>query len=168
MTTGLVKIVGIGVTGLVAAALADRRRDDVRPLDTLVGGAVVAGAANLANLLDLRPGRALKVTVLAALPLLLGDVGPAAARGRRRRRRGARRAATRPRGHRDARRHRRQRRGRARRHRPARAHRPPRPGAWRSSCSPALTLASEKVSFTRVIESTPGLRELDAWGRPAR
>ena len=31
VTTGLVKIVGIGATGLVAAALADRRRDDVAP-----------------------------------------------------------------------------------------------------------------------------------------
>jgi len=167
VTTGLVKIVGIGASGLLAASLADRQRDDVRALDTLVGGAVVAGTANLANLLDLRPGRALKVTVLASLPLLLaggaGSAPPAAAAtgaalgvlapdlagttmlGDT----GANAAgalvgvallgATGRRGRLAA-----------------------------LALLAGLTLASEKVSFTRVIESTPVLRELDAWGRPAR
>src|SRR5207237_893225 len=52
--------------GLLSAALVDRSggRDDLAVLDTLVGGAVVAGSANLLNLLDLRPGRALKVTLV--------------------------------------------------------------------------------------------------------
>ena len=56
----------------MSAALIDRgsRTRETQPrgipgaLDTLVGGAVVAGSANLLNLLDLRPGRALKATIL--------------------------------------------------------------------------------------------------------
>jgi hypothetical protein len=162
-----VKILGIGATGVVAAALADRGRADVGRIDTLVGGAVVAAAANMVNLLDLRPGRALKATLLAAAPLLLaprtaGGVDAAAAGG-------AALGVIRP----DlagtamlgdtganaagallgtALLHRCGRRGR---------------------CATliglvALTAASERVSFTRVIEATPGLRELDAWGRPPR
>jgi len=133
----------------------------------VVGGAVVAGAANLANLLDLRPGRALKVTVLAGLPLLLCDDGPSAARAAAAT--GAALGVLRPdlagtamlgdtganaagalvgtallgaTG----------RRGRV----------------LALAVLTGLTLASERVSFTRVIESTPVLRELDAWGRPAR
>ena len=167
VTTGLVKVAGIGATGLVAAALADRQRHDVSALDTLVGGALVAGAANLANLLDLRPGRALKVTVIAAVPLLLSPDGPAAARAAAAT--GAALGVLRPdlagtamlgdtganaagalvgtallgvAG----------RRGRV----------------LTLALLTGLTLASERVSFTRVIESTPVLRELDAWGRPAR
>ena len=167
VTTGLVKIVGIGVSGVAAAALADRGRDDVRPLDTLLGGAVVAGAANLVNLLDLRPGRALKATMIAAVPLLLppGRPGAEAAAAAA----GAALGVVRP----DL-------EGTAMLGDTganaagallgtalvSRAGRPGRVVALAALA--ALTLASERVSFTRVIESTPGLRELDAWGRPAR
>jgi UDP-N-acetylmuramyl pentapeptide phosphotransferase/UDP-N-acetylglucosamine-1-phosphate transferase len=172
VTTGAVKVVGLGVTGVLAAALADRRGDRLRPgsrtgegpgaLDTLVGGAVVAGTANLLNLLDLRPGRALKVTLAlgvvaaarpasavagasaagAALGLLrpdlagtsmLGDTGANAA--------GALLGT-------------------------ALVQRSGRRGRWAALAAlVGLTLASEKVSFTKVIESTPVLRELDALGR---
>ncbi|MFI6927595.1 hypothetical protein ACIBIZ_47220 [Nonomuraea spiralis] len=65
VTSGAIKILGIGATGLGAAALVSDG-----PLDTLVNGAAIAGAANLANLFDLRPGRAIKVGLLAGGPLL--------------------------------------------------------------------------------------------------
>ncbi|MDF2091774.1 hypothetical protein P0Y31_05425 [Knoellia sp. 3-2P3] len=172
VTTGAVKILGLGLTGLISAALVDRstRRSagadtsGRRPttLDTLVGGAVIAGAANLLNLLDLRPGRALKVTVLAGTLLatdarseaaagaavgaaaallgpdlagesMLGDTGANSA--------GALLGTALV-----------QRSGRG-----------ARLGAL--AVLAGLTLASERVSFTKFIESTPVLRELDALGR---
>lgn len=77
VTSGAVKLLGIGATGLAAAALTARR-----PADVVVDGALVAGAANLANLFDLRPGRAVKVGLLAAVPLLAAGLrrgAPAAA-----------------------------------------------------------------------------------------
>ena len=66
VTSGAVKILGIGATGLAAAALVSQG-----PADTLVNGVTIAGAANLANLFDLRPGRAIKVGLLTGGPLLV-------------------------------------------------------------------------------------------------
>ena len=80
VTTGAVKIVGLAATGLVATALADRHTERGL-LGTLVGGAAIAGCANLANLFDLRPGRTLKVVSLAAVPLLLPASATGAATG---------------------------------------------------------------------------------------
>ncbi len=73
VTGGAVKVLGIGLTGLLAGRLLGR----ASATDLLVRGAVVAGSANLVNLLDLRPGRALKAGGAAALAL--GQPGPAAA-----------------------------------------------------------------------------------------
>jgi hypothetical protein len=71
VTGGAVKAVGIGATSLAAAALVSPK-----PRDALLGGAVVAGFANLINLFDLRPGRALKVGLLhAPLVALPGPAG---------------------------------------------------------------------------------------------
>ncbi|HWA64782.1 MAG TPA: hypothetical protein VG899_00220 [Mycobacteriales bacterium] len=64
VTTGMVKLVTIGS---VAAAASHRQHR--KPVDAILGTVLVAGTANLVNLFDLRPGRAAKVTGLAAVAL---------------------------------------------------------------------------------------------------
>lgn len=130
-------------------------------VDVALGAGVIAGAANLLNLLDLRPGRALKVGLLAGVPLAAGPAGGMAAGpvgaaaallpedlaeetmlgdcGAN-----ALGAAL----------------GAALVARTGRVGR-----AVTLAAIAALTAASERVSFTAVIARTPGLRELDEWGR---
>ncbi|MDW3847458.1 hypothetical protein NMK34_12675 [Micromonospora sp. BRA006-A] len=173
VTAGMVKVAGVGVAGLGAAALlaADRRvaahprrrRAGAfgRGLDVLLGAGVVAGTANLVNLLDLRPGRALKSGMLLGAPLttgpygglaagavgasaaLIGDdlgervmVGDSGANALGALLGVSLAARTGPLGR-----------------------------AGVLAVLAALTAASEKVSFTQVIASTPGLRHLDELGR---
>ncbi|PZF98578.1 hypothetical protein [Micromonospora deserti] len=175
VTAGLLKIVGVGAAGLGAAALlatdpgvaGHRRRQRqgslARGVDVLLGAGVIAGTANLLNLLDLRPGRALKSGLLLGAPLARGPQGGIAA--------GAAGAAA----------------GLL----PAdlgeevmlgdsganalgavlgvalAARTGPLGRAGLLAVLAGLTVASEKVSFTQVIQRTPGLRELDALGRRA-
>ncbi|WP_448608217.1 hypothetical protein [Geodermatophilus sp. URMC 60] len=129
--------------------------------DAVLTTGLVAGTANLVNLLDLRPGRAAKAAALAAAaglggpsgPLVAGPLGASLAvlpadLGERvmlgdcganavGALLGLRAAAV-----------------------PGRRAR-----AGALAAVVGLTLASERVSFTRVIEATPGLRELDRLGR---
>ncbi|RMI36513.1 hypothetical protein, partial [Actinomadura harenae] len=79
VTTGAVKILGIGATGLAAAAMAGSpaRTAPGRAADTLLNGMIIAASANLMNLFDLRPGRAVKVGLLAGAPLALTSSGSA-------------------------------------------------------------------------------------------
>jgi len=67
VTTGTVKLGGIGVTGIVSAALAGGS-----PGDVVINAGLVAGGANLLNLFDLRPGRAIKVAVASGALLGVG------------------------------------------------------------------------------------------------
>jgi UDP-GlcNAc:undecaprenyl-phosphate/decaprenyl-phosphate GlcNAc-1-phosphate transferase len=154
VTTGAVKLGGIGVTGIISAALAGGA-----PADVVINAGLVAGGANLLNLFDLRPGRAIKVAAAsgallgaagqdgAAVPLgaalallpedlgeraMLGDAGANALGAML----GAAAAGL-------------SRTGRI---------------ALLSGII-ALTAASEKVSFTKVIERTPALHWLDMLGR---
>ncbi len=162
LTSGAVKIAGIGASGAAAAAVLGGPAADIA-----VNAGLVAGGANLLNLFDLRPGRAIKVTLAAAgllaagpraagpaarcaaaapagaaialLPddlgerAMLGDAGANALGAML----GAAAAATLP--------------------RPARV-------AVLAAII-GLTAASEVVSFTKVIERTPPLRRLDMLGR---
>jgi hypothetical protein len=164
VTTGLVKIAGLAATGLLAVALVDRGTPDRTRLDTVVGGAVVAGAANLANLLDLRPGRALKATILVSAVLLPGpgSIPAAAAAGAAAGVLPADLAGTAMLGDTGA--------NAAGALVGTALVRAGGRGARVATLAvlTAATLASERVSFTAVIESTPVLRRLDAWGRPAR
>jgi UDP-GlcNAc:undecaprenyl-phosphate/decaprenyl-phosphate GlcNAc-1-phosphate transferase len=172
LTTGGLKILGIGATGLAAAALAvpprtpTSRREGPsaagRAAEVATAGALVAGAANLANLFDLRPGRAFKVVLLHAPAALTGhpagglvaaacgpavallpeDLGERAMLGDT----GANAAGALL--------------GTA-----LAARLGPRGRLVALGVVTGLTLASERVSFTKVIAATPGLRELDALGR---
>ncbi|WP_435124852.1 hypothetical protein [Micromonospora tulbaghiae] len=173
VTAGMVKVAGVGVAGLGAAALlaADRRvaahprrrRAGAfgRGLDVLLGAGVVAGTANLVNLLDLRPGRALKSGMLLGAPLTTGPYGGLAAGAV-----GASAALV----------------GDDLGERvmvgdsganalgallgvSLAARTGPLGRAGVLAVLAALTAASEKVSFTQVIASTPGLRHLDELGR---
>ena len=141
---------GLGLTGLASAALVDRGAAAARPgraarprSSTPSSVArVIAGTANLLNLLDLRPGRALKATML--LGALAAD---AAALGGRRGRRGRRRrraAAARPGGRGDARRHRGQQRRRAARQPPWSSAAAGAGGSVAAGRAAALTLASRE------------------------
>lgn len=158
VTTGAVKVVGLGLLAVAATVATDSSRPGA--LRTPLGAVVVAGSANLMNLFDLRPGRALKVATVAALPLLpaqpriaggvlgtvvalaaddlagrsmMGDTGAnplGAVLGV---------AVVRSTG--------------------------PRGRLVAATVVTALNLASEKVSFSAFIASRPVLRALDEWGR---
>lgn len=166
VTSGAVKTGVIGVSGLAAAAVLRRDLGDRGGVvGTVLDGALIAGTANLINLLDLRPGRSLKVALAksplvawkapgagliaavvgassAALPddlagrSMMGDCGANTL--------GAAIGCAVVAGT------------------PVPVRRASLVGVV------GLTLLSEKVSFTQVIESTPWLRRLDELGRPVR
>jgi hypothetical protein len=164
LTSGTIKVLGVGCSAATAAALIQRGRPGCpkpmcRVLDGLVDTALIAATANLINLFDLRPGRAAKVVILlgtglfgfgaapavgaaaGSLPTdlaarsMLGDCGANALGAAA----GTAAAQSLPRRFR----------------------------LLALGAVVALNLASERVSFTEVIEGTPLLRRLDQLGRPA-
>ncbi len=74
VTTGLVKLVGGGLLSLMIAGLVTH--DGI--IGVLRDGALIALAANLANLFDRAPGRSTKVSVLACVGLVAATTAAAA------------------------------------------------------------------------------------------
>ncbi|MFF8847785.1 hypothetical protein ACF08N_34595 [Streptomyces sp. NPDC015127] len=76
VTSGAVKLFGIGAAGLVAGAMLKER-----PLDKLLAGVVIAGSAHVVNLVDVGPGRAAVAVMGLGAPGLLrrGAAGALAA-----------------------------------------------------------------------------------------
>ncbi|MFT3942762.1 MAG: beta-carotene 15,15'-monooxygenase [Ancrocorticia sp.] len=80
LTSGALKIAVIGGGAALGTLPLPRSGSAPQRLVTWVcQSALVAGSANLVNLLDLRPGRALKVCGIAALPLAVSGNGVASA-----------------------------------------------------------------------------------------
>ena len=77
VTTGAVKLAGLAATGLGAALL-----DGGDPADVAINAGLIAGGANLLNLFDLRPGRAIKVAALSAGLIAAGGSGAGQGPGR--------------------------------------------------------------------------------------
>jgi UDP-N-acetylmuramyl pentapeptide phosphotransferase/UDP-N-acetylglucosamine-1-phosphate transferase len=165
ITTGMVKLVAIPAGAAVFAATRQSagggrvRRLALASVDV----ALVAGAANLANLLDLRPGRALTAAAAPAACLAArGGPGSELAAGTLA---AAAAAAPDDRGERTmlgdsganalgaavgvA----------------AARNLAPAARAWAAAAVAALILISERVSFTRGIARQPLLRGIDNWGR---
>lgn len=181
VTTGALKIAIIGSGALVSGVLLARHRALTAPAprparlpafaaDAVVSTVAIGAWANVHNLLDLRPGRALKASALISAPLALwpghaaaptrllatGALGVAAASAPEDLAErtmlgdtGANSLGALV--------------GTALAAAPSRAIR-----QAAAATGVALILASERVSFSRVIDSTPALAALDALGRRDR